>query len=474
MGALLRRPGGRVLRAAASAALVLAIPVVARGQQPLRVAVSGDYAPFAMAAEGAEIGEVHGFDVEVARRFAADRGYRVEFVRFAWTTLRSDLVAGGFDVAMSGITVKTDRAIAGRFSVPVAITSAVALTWKGSGTESLADLDREERRVAVNAGGHLESVARRTFSKATVVAIADNDAVRMGLLDRAYDAVVSDVLEAPGWAGDRGDAVRIPLPGEDRKAYLLPASRGELAAELDAWLLQRERDGTLGELRRRHFPAEAQGETATTLAALVQAIDERLSLMEPVYEAKRRAKLPIADPAREREVIAAAEAAVREAAARAARPEPAASDVHRLFSDLIEAGKDIQERLESEDRARLVRFAEEKVQLARAEKNASAERERSADAAETQTAPPVAAEPDPPPSAVIPDRGPRYDLAGELRPAIDRATDKIARLLVMLDQPASVAAVRALLLERLAPYRLVSGHADIMAEAIARISQEAH
>ena len=42
--------------------------------------------------------ELSGFDVEVARRFAADRGYKVEFVAVRWPDLSASLAAGAFDV----------------------------------------------------------------------------------------------------------------------------------------------------------------------------------------------------------------------------------------------------------------------------------------------------------------------------------------------------------------------------------------
>ena len=86
----------------------------------LRVGASGDYAPFSVASGS----QIEGFDAEVARAYAADRGLELDLVRFAWPALLADLAAGRFDVAMSGVTVRPDRSAAGRYTAPVLETGA--------------------------------------------------------------------------------------------------------------------------------------------------------------------------------------------------------------------------------------------------------------------------------------------------------------------------------------------------------------
>ena len=53
----------------------------------------------------------------------------------------------------------------------------------------------------------------------------------------------------------------------------------ELADDLDAWLLEREADGTLAALRASHLGEGAAAPVATPLGALLAALDERLALM---------------------------------------------------------------------------------------------------------------------------------------------------------------------------------------------------
>jgi len=116
------------------------------GEKPsagrLRVGTSGDYAPFSLAAED---GARSGFDVEVARRYAKERGLEVEIVRFRWPELLRDLEADRFEVAMSGVTVVPRRSLAGRFSVPVVESGAVLLTREPERWKTPDELDRPDQ-----------------------------------------------------------------------------------------------------------------------------------------------------------------------------------------------------------------------------------------------------------------------------------------------------------------------------------------
>ncbi|MDX1650761.1 MAG: transporter substrate-binding domain-containing protein, partial [Myxococcota bacterium] len=255
----------------------------ARARDVLRVATSGDYAPFSVRRED---GSRAGLDVEVARAFARDTGRRLRVVPLRWPALLEDLAAGRFDVAMSGVTVRPERSLEGRFSVPVATSGALVLAPRARAADGLAALDAAGTRIAVNAGGHLERAARAHFRRARVVPVPDNARVLERLRRGEVDAVVTDTLEAPHWEARLPGLARLGPFTRDRKAYLLPADAADLAAELDAWLLAREADGTLAALRDRAL-GEAARPTATPLAALVAAVDERLALMPLVAEAKR-------------------------------------------------------------------------------------------------------------------------------------------------------------------------------------------
>ncbi len=286
-------------------ATLLLVAVVAAGcprrydahLPPLRVGTSGDYAPFSLERDGT----FEGYDIEVARRFGRDTGRRIEFVRFAWPELVSDLAAGKFDVAMGGVTMRPERALVGRFTRPVAQTGAVVLTRGGLG-RSADDINRRGVRIAVNAGGHLERVARRMFPTASIMTVPDNRMLPRVLSDGGADAVLTDDVEADVFAADVPYMQRVGPITHDRKAYL--ARDPVLADEVDAWLRARAADGSLDELARRWLGrAAARTGFDSDLEALLAFIDLRLAFMPAVAVAKEKTGKPIEDAAQEARVV---------------------------------------------------------------------------------------------------------------------------------------------------------------------------
>jgi len=385
--------------------------------ETLRVGTSGDYPPLSEF-DGPV---ARGFDVDVARAYAEDRGLELELVPFEWPRLLRDLAEGRFDVAMSGITVRPERSAAGRFSVPVMETGAMVLVREPHRFVGIDDLDRRPVRIGVNAGGHLERVTGARFPRATLVAVPSNAAVPRALAEGHLDAAVTDTLEGPHWLAQvEGGELRGPFT-RDRKAYLVRPGRPGLARDLDGWLLRREADGSLSRLRRTHFGADAGAAVATPLGALLAAVDERLSLMPAVGVAKREAGLPLEVPEREDVVIEAGVAHVQEVARERHEPPPPRLAVHALYRALIEAAKEVQwEAVKARD------FSEE---------------------------------------AALP------DLDTALRPALLRIGERIARLVFELPEGLGDEEVRKAAAEALRAPHLSEPSRNAIADAIARIAR---
>src|SRR5213083_2324039 len=195
-------------RAAAIALLAAACLHPRPEAPPLRVGTSGDYPPFSLARDG----RLEGLDVEVARRFAHDGGRRLELVPFRWPELMRDLAAGRFDLAMGGVTLRPERAVAGVFTRPVAEAGAVVLAHQR------LDPRTSWLRLGVNAGGHLERLAARLFPHALLVRTNDNRALAELLATGAADAILTDEAEADALAVP--GAVRLGPFTRDRKGYL--------------------------------------------------------------------------------------------------------------------------------------------------------------------------------------------------------------------------------------------------------------
>lgn len=310
---------------------LLALILLAGCAPPLRVATSGDYAPFSVRSDD---GARSGLDVAIAERLADDLGMRLVWVPVAWPQLTSELERGGFDVALSGVTMRPERALIGRYARPYATTNALPVVRAADAGRwrSLADLDRPDVRLAVNAGGHLERVARARFPRAAIAPVAGNRIVA-ALADPAVDAVITDTAELAVWPPGEPRPVALAALTVDHKAPLLPADRSALAARVDDWLLAREADGWLNAERVRALGPRASLDAAGAARQAVAAwITLRLGLMPDVAAAKRAAGRPIEDRAQEARVLERVRAQVPEA------PERAAA----VYAVLIDAAKTVQ------------------------------------------------------------------------------------------------------------------------------------
>lgn len=300
----------------ATAALLFAVTAGAAPAPTLRVATSGDYAPFSR--DGA------GFDIDVGRALAKDLGYRIKWVSFRWPELERAARSSSFDIAMGGITWKPDRAVSGYLSRSVASGGPCVLYARPYGP------------AAVNRGGILEQFALARFGAARVVAVNDNASLPGLLANGEAGALVTDSFELPHF---KRSAWRAECePPRDRKVYwIAPARAATLGPRVDAWIASNE--ARLAQLRARWF-----GEPAprTPTMHLVDLIARRLALMPSVAAYKRAHRLPIADPKREERVLAAARS---QAHARGAKP-----GVVRFFELQIELAKLVQLRAPSDAR----------------------------------------------------------------------------------------------------------------------------
>jgi cyclohexadienyl dehydratase len=329
-------PVMRTCRASIVALLACALfassALSADSRDVLRVGTSGDYPPFSFSDD---TGSLRGFDIAVARRLTEDLGLPVDFVMFRWPDLLTHLQRQAFDIAMSGVTVRPDRALHARFTRPYAVTGAVAVIRRQDHAKlrTLDDLDSAQARILVNAGGHLERAARQRFAKARISTVADNLRLPAALADGSADAVISEVYEARTW---KGDFVVLGPFTRDRKAYALPRTAARLHGRVNDWLAAREADGWLNGLRRQWFgDAAVVSAAAACFEAIATAIDLRLQQMPAVAVAKRAKGLAIEDVQQEKHVLEA----VRQAAVAAGL---GADDVVEVFRLLIDAAKSVQ------------------------------------------------------------------------------------------------------------------------------------
>lgn len=212
-------------------------PSLARVQASgvLRIATTGDYAPFSLERES----RLRGADIALAQSLAAELGLEAVFVPTSWPTLMQDLAADRFDVALSGISITPERAAVASFSLPYHTggKSILARCTERARFDTARELDDPAIRVIVNPGGTNEAWVRTNLERAQIQVHPDNRTIFQEIVAGRADAMVTDDVEVELQARRNPQLCRT-LPGtlnRADKAVLMPRDAA-LKAVVDAWL----------------------------------------------------------------------------------------------------------------------------------------------------------------------------------------------------------------------------------------------
>jgi cyclohexadienyl dehydratase len=222
----------------------------------LRVGSTGDYDPFSFLDSQ---GRFHGIDAEAAQLLARAIGTKVKvrFVKTSWPTMTADLLAGRFDVAMSGVSRNKNRSSSGELSRPYLTDAKVALirTADREKYRTLADLDRTDVTVLVNPGGTNQQFVESRLNQAKVVVIQDNLAIPGMVAEGKGDVMFTDGIEARLYAKrDQRLCVALTDPPLMRveKVYYFPKGQTALLDVVNAWIATMQADGSFARLRAKY------------------------------------------------------------------------------------------------------------------------------------------------------------------------------------------------------------------------------
>lgn len=234
----------------------------------LRVATTGDYAPFSAtsgsatngsAANGShkDGGEYTGIDIDLAQNLASSLEAKIIWVQTSWPTLLKDLKDNRFDIAMSGISYNEEREKFGHFSIPYhkGGKTPISRCKDVKKYNSLSKINRSNVRVIVNPGGTNFRFASSKLNRAEVRIFEDNRLIFQEITDNRADVMITDAIEV------RMQSKRIKelcptMPGRTltylEKAYLMPQDRA-LQKYVNQWLQSAINKGLISKTFDRHL-----------------------------------------------------------------------------------------------------------------------------------------------------------------------------------------------------------------------------
>ena len=222
---------------------------------PLRVAVAVDYPPIIF-----KQGEmVTGVEADLARAMGEALGRRVEFVQVKRAKLVTELLRGGADIIMSGLSQTRARGLRVAFTQPYHGNALLGLC-------RVADVGRFDTTEKILASTAAIGAPRGTTSDAWVEANCKNARlVRVGtpdggafeLLRRRIDCFIYDA-HAIGWLVSENEAQLAPTSleplAEEKLAWAVRLNDAELLGAVDDVLARWKSDGTLEQILRRWLP----------------------------------------------------------------------------------------------------------------------------------------------------------------------------------------------------------------------------
>lgn len=216
----------------------------------LRVGYLRDSLPYVFRNEA---GELVGLDVEMAHSLARDLGVRVEFFRIRQDRMRNLLESGAVDIVMSGLAITPEKLLELGFSRPY-LEETLAFVVSDHRRKEFRSRDAVKKlsglRLAVPSGGDYAAKTREYLVDAELV-VVDSPRDFFKAADGEFDGLLYAAEPGSAWTLIYPSfAVAVPHPDLMRVPLGVAFARDDLRLRdfLDAWILLKQRDGTIDRL----------------------------------------------------------------------------------------------------------------------------------------------------------------------------------------------------------------------------------
>ena len=175
----------------------------------IRVGVS-EFAPWTMRSAN---GELRGFEIDVARKIAADMGIEAEFKVYDWEDIIAAVQNGEIDVIAGGMAITPARALQVNFSRPLA-TSGIGIATnmrKTKNVESLTELDDKDVVISVVAETLAASVAETFFGNAEIKTYSTREPAERDVIEGRAHAYLATMPEVNFLALKNAAKVDVPM-----------------------------------------------------------------------------------------------------------------------------------------------------------------------------------------------------------------------------------------------------------------------
>ncbi|MFO1039965.1 MAG: transporter substrate-binding domain-containing protein [Geminicoccaceae bacterium] len=207
-------------------------------------------------------GQLIGFEIDVARQLAKDMGVEVEFQPTAWDGIIPALIAGKFDVIISGMSVTTQRNLTVNFTDPYAYSGLRVILAAGAaaGVSSLDDLNRPEVTLALRRGATPVTWAQAHLPNAKILQFDEEPATLQEVLNGNATGTIASEPSPSWWMTQYPDKLAMPvddLLDASAEAFALRKGDPDALNFFNNWIAARWRDGFLQDRHDYWFRSRA-------------------------------------------------------------------------------------------------------------------------------------------------------------------------------------------------------------------------
>ncbi|MFK7992876.1 MAG: transporter substrate-binding domain-containing protein [Granulosicoccus sp.] len=157
-------------------------------------------------------GELIGFELDVGKKLAEDMGVEAEFIPTAWDGIIPALVAGKFDVIISGMTTTPQRNLTINFTDPYAYSGLTILAnIKMTDGMAIEDFNSPDVTFAARRGATPATLIAEMFPEAELLLFDEDGASTQEVLNGKAHATMASEPTPSSEARRYPDVLRVPF-----------------------------------------------------------------------------------------------------------------------------------------------------------------------------------------------------------------------------------------------------------------------
>ncbi len=219
----------------------------------LKVGMELAYPPFEMSTKD---GKPSGVSVDFAKKLGKFLGREVIIENTAWAGLIPSLKTGKIDLIISSMTITPQRKKSIDFSIPYAQSSLAILANKNSAVNSIKDLDKKGKKVAVKQGSTGHVYATKYLKNAEILVFDKENTCVMEVSQGKADGFLYDQLTIyKNYIQHKDTTVALLKPFQKDFEYWGVALRKNdpLKQKVDEFIKKAKSDGTFDEFANKYL-----------------------------------------------------------------------------------------------------------------------------------------------------------------------------------------------------------------------------